>query len=114
MTEKIVDWDIKPQHKQTNKGLSSLAPGLYTYIKSFKMYLKSYSEIVLNIQQMGKVIGLSVDINICPHGVVCPCPDNVYMYKSIKVYTRTRCQVSWSSGFISLTVDYEECHMLWQ
>ena len=44
---------------------------------------------------MGKVIlGLSVDINICPQGVVCPCPGAIYMYKSIKIYTRTRCQVS--------------------
>ena len=38
--------------------------------------------------------GLSVDINICPQGVVCSCPGAIYMYKSIKIYTRTRCQVS--------------------
>ena len=43
---------------------------------------------------MGKVIRASVDINICPQGVVCPCPGPIYMYKSIKIYTRTRCQVS--------------------
>ena len=43
---------------------------------------------------MGKVIRLSVDIKICPQGVVCPCPGAIYMYKSIKIYTRTRSQVS--------------------
>ena len=32
--------------------------------------------------------------NICPQGVVCPCPGAIYMYKSIKIYTRTRCQMS--------------------
>ena len=30
----------------------------------------------------------------CSQGVVCPCPGAIYMYKSIKIYTRTRCQVS--------------------
>ena len=38
--------------------------------------------------------GLSIYINICPQGVVCPCPGAVYMCKNIKIYTRTRCQVS--------------------
>ena len=38
--------------------------------------------------------GLSVDINICLQGVVCPCPGAIYIYKSIKIYTRTRCQVN--------------------
>ena len=38
--------------------------------------------------------GLSIYINICPQGVVCPRPGAIYMYKSIKIYTRTRCQVS--------------------
>ena len=37
---------------------------------------------------------LSVDINIWPQGVVCLCPGAIYMYKSIKIYTSTRCQVS--------------------
>ena len=30
----------------------------------------------------------------CPQGVVCLCPGAIYMYKSIKIYTRTRCQES--------------------
>ena len=30
----------------------------------------------------------------CPQGVVCPCRGAIYMYKSIKIYTRTRCLVS--------------------
>ena len=38
--------------------------------------------------------GLSVVIKFCPQGIVCPCPRAIYMYKSIKIYTRTRCQVS--------------------
>ena len=29
-----------------------------------------------------------------PQGVVCNWPGAIYMYKSIKIYTRTRCQVS--------------------
>ena len=43
---------------------------------------------------MGKVIRISVYINICPQVVVFPCPEAIYMYKSIKIYSRTRCQVS--------------------
>ena len=75
------------------KGLSVPALGLYTCIKSFKMCLKSYfKEHFKTCNKWAK--WLSVDINICPQGVVCPCPGAIYMYKSIKIYTRTRCQVS--------------------
>ena len=73
--------------------LSVLALRLYTCIKSFKMCLKSYfKKIVLKLVTNGQ----SDNINICPQGVVCPCPGAIYMYKSIRlhVYTRTRCQVS--------------------
>ena len=118
------------------KGL--YAVGLYTYIKSWKMCIKSdFEEIILKLATYGqrekafllsskfypqciicpcpglytcgktwknvykirlqrdcsktcnkwsKWWGLSVDINICPGAI--------YMYKSIKIYTRTRCQVS--------------------
>ena len=41
---KIVDWDVKPQHKQNQnfvpKGLSAPAPRLYTCIKSWKKLYK--------------------------------------------------------------------------
>ena len=78
------------------KWLSVPALGLYSCIKSLKMCLKSYfKEIVLKLATNGqKWLGLSVDINICPQGVVCPCPGAIYMYKCIKIYTRTRCQMS--------------------
>ena len=77
------------------KELSVAALGLYTCMKSFKMCLKSYfKEIVLKLTTNGQWKGLSVDINICPQGVVCPCPGAIYMYKSIKLHTKTRYQVS--------------------
>ena len=43
---------------------------------------------------MTYIYGLSVVIKILsPRGCL-PCPGASYMYKSIKIYTRTRCQVS--------------------
>ena len=69
--------------------------GLYTCIKSLKMYIKSdFEEIILKLATYGqreKVFLLSS--KFCPQGVVCPCPGAIYMYKSIKIYTRTWCQV---------------------
>ena len=41
-----------------------------------------------------KWYGISVGINICHQGVICPCPGAINMYKSIKIYTRTNYQVS--------------------
>ena len=72
-------------------GLSVPALGLYTCIKSFKMCLKSYfKEIVLKLAKNGQ----RDNINICPQGVVCRCPGDIHMYKSIEIYTRNRCQVN--------------------
>ena len=77
-----------------------LLPGAIYMWKNMKkrlyMSIKSdFKEIVLKRATNGqKWYGLSVDINLCHQGVVCPCPGAIYMYKSIKIYTRTRCQVS--------------------
>ena len=78
------------------KGFSAFAPGLYTCIESFKTCLKSYfKEIVLKVATNGQSDkGFLLTSNICPQGVVCPCPGAIYMYKIIKIYTRTRRQVS--------------------
>ena len=38
--------------------------------------------------------GFLLTSTFCPQRVVCLCPGAIYMYKSIKRYTRTRCQVS--------------------
>ena len=79
-----------------HKRLSAPAPGLYTFGKTLKNVYKIRIQRDLfetcNIWAKGK--GLSVVIKICPQGVVWPCPGAIYMYKSIKIYTRTRCQVS--------------------
>ena len=74
----------------------SPAPGLYTCIKSLKMCIKSdFEEIILKLAtywQREKAFLLSS--KFCPQGFVCPCPGAIYMYKNIKIYTRTRCKVS--------------------
>ena len=50
-------------------------PWGYICIKSLKMcIIPDLQEIILKL--------------------VCPCPGAIFMYKSIKIYTRTRCQVS--------------------
>ena len=80
------------------QGVFSPCPeAIYMYfIKSFKMCLKSYfKEIVLKLATNGQSDkGFLLTSTFVPEGVVCPCPRAIYMYKSIKIYTRTRCQVS--------------------
>ena len=65
-------------------------PGLYTCGKNMKKCVDCFK----TINKWAKWWGLSVDINICPQGVVCPYPGAIYICKSIKIYTRTRCPVS--------------------
>ena len=77
------------------KGLS--APGaIYMYKKTWKIMYKIRLQRYFfeTCNKWAKWSGLSVDINICQQEVICPCPGAIYMYKSIKIYTRTRCQVS--------------------
>ena len=76
-------------------GFSALAPGLYTFIKSLKMCIKSdLEEIILKLSAYGQRKGLSVVIKILsPRGCL-PYPGVIYMYKSIKIDTRTKYQVS--------------------
>ena len=78
------------------KGLSAPVLGLYTCGKTLKneYKIRVQRNVFETYTKWAKWQGLSVDINICPQGVVCPCPGAIYMYKSIKTYTRTRCQVS--------------------
>ena len=72
------------------KGLSVVMPlpgAIYMskkHIKNGKK--KSYFKEIVLLPQMGKMKGLSVDIYICPQGVV--------YHKIIKIYTRSRCEVS--------------------
>ena len=63
-------------------------PGLYTCGKTWKNVYKIrlQRDCSKTCNKWSKWWGLSVDINICPGAI--------YMYKSIKIYTRTRCQVS--------------------
>ena len=76
------------------KGLCALSPWLYTCIKSLKMCIKSdFEEIILKLAT-NRQGDKGFDINICPQGVVCPCPGAIYIYKRIKIYTRPRCQVT--------------------
>ena len=66
------------------KGLSALAPGLYTYIKSLHMCIKSdfFFKLATNWQSDK---GFLLTSNVCPEGVVCPCPGAIYRYKSLKM-----------------------------
>ena len=50
--------------------------------------------------------GLSVDIRTLSTKVVCPSPGTIYMYKSIKIYTRTRCQRWAFTGPLVLWLDH--------
>ena len=61
-----------------------------------KMCIKSdFEDIILKLATYGqREKAFLLSSKFCPQGVVCPCPGAIYMYKSIKIYTRTRCQVS--------------------
>ena len=78
------------------KGFSVLAPGLYTCIKSLKMCIKSdFEEIIWNLHYMGKEKRpFCCHQNFVHKGLSAPALGAIYMYKNIKIYTRTRCQVS--------------------
>ena len=73
------------------KGLSVPALGLYACINHFKMCLKSYfKEIVLKLVTNGQSDkGFLLTSTFVPKGLNAPA-----LYKSIKIYTRTRCEVS--------------------
>ena len=67
-------------------------PGLYTCGKTWKTCIKSdFKEIVLKLATNG-TNGQS-DQHLSLRGCH-PYPGAIYMHKSIKIYTRTRCQVS--------------------
>ena len=76
-------------------GFSALATGLYTFIKTLKMCIKSdFEEIILKFATYGqREKAFLLSSKICVRDCL-PCPGAIYMYKSIKIYTRTRCQVS--------------------
>ena len=58
------------------KGLSALALGLYTYIKSFVYRIRF---LFLNLQRMGKVIRAFCWHQKFIQWVLCPCPGAIYM-----------------------------------
>ena len=76
--------------------LSAPARGYIHVEKHEETCLKSdFKEIVLKLATNGQSDkGFLLTSTFVPQGVVCPCPGAIYMYKSIKIYTRTRCQVS--------------------
>ena len=69
----------------TNKvclqGFSALAPGLYTYIKSLKMCIKSdFEEIILKLATYGqREKAFLLSSKLCPQWIVCPYP-GLYTY----------------------------------
>ena len=64
--------------------------------KHKKMCIKSeFKEIFLKLILNGQSDkAFLLTSKFCPQGIVYPCPGAIYIYKSIKIYTRTRCQVS--------------------
>ena len=93
MWKNIKKMCIKSEFKEI---ILKLAPGIYTCIRSLKMCIKSDSEeIILKLATYGqREKAFLMSLKFCPQGVVCPCPGAIHMYKSIKIYTRTRCQMS--------------------
>ena len=73
------------------QGVVCPCPGAVCMYKSFKMCLKSYfKEIVLKLATDGQSDkGFLLTSTFVPKGLIAPA-----LYKSIKIYTRTRCQVS--------------------
>ena len=56
--------------------------------------MKKCVEIVLKLATNGQSDkGFLLISTFCPKGLSA-CPGAIYMYKSIKIYTRTRCQVN--------------------
>ena len=72
--------------KFVHKGLSVPVPGLYTCIKSWKMYIKSdFKEICFyTCSKWPKWQEVSMDIKILSPGVVCPWPVAIYIYEIMK------------------------------
>ena len=71
----------KKVHK-IGQGVVCPCPGtiyIYKIIKNVYKIRFQRDHPETNLQQMGKVIRVSVDINICPQGVVCPCPGAIYI-----------------------------------
>ena len=69
---KTFSWHLK----FVPKGLYALARGLYTYIKSLKMCIKSdFEEIILKLATYGqREKACLLSSKFCPQCVVCPCP----------------------------------------
>ena len=63
------------------KGFSTLALGLYTWIKSLKLYIKSdFKEIILKLATYGqREKAFLLSSKFCPQWIVCPCP-GLYTY----------------------------------
>ena len=56
--------------------------GLFAPARGYWKNMKKRVEIVLKLATNGQSDkGFYVDINICPQGIVCPCPGAIYMYK---------------------------------
>ena len=91
-------------------------PGLYTCGKYEKTCIKSdFKEIVLKLATNGQSDkGFLLTSTFFPQGVVCPYPGAIYMYKSIKIYTRTRCQVSVykTTGPLVILAGNEDMHKI--
>ena len=66
------------------------------------IYDKNPSEIFVQKQRPSDLVAwyieLGLDINPQGRGIICPCPGAIYMYKSIKIHTRTKCQVSYRTN----------------
>ena len=74
---------LQNHQKFVPRGLSALVPGLYTYIKSLKMCIKSdFCFKLATNEQSDK--GFLLTSKVCPQGIVWPCPGAIYMYKIIK------------------------------
>ena len=74
---KIVDWDVKPQHKQNKNKASGLytCKNIYT-IRLHKVTLKeSFFKFATNGQSYKAFLLAS---KVCHQGVVCPCPGAIY------------------------------------
>ena len=80
----------------STKGCLPLPRGYIHVEKTLKNVYKIriQKDLFETCNKWSKWYGISVGINVCHQGVVCPCPGAIYMYISIKIYTRTSYQVS--------------------
>ena len=88
--------------KFVSRGLYTLAPGLYTCIRSLKMSLKSdFEEIILKLATFGqREKAFLLSSKFCPQWIVCPCPGYIHVEKRVEVVLKFATNGQSDKGFL--------------